>query len=164
MPGRIVKVIHQDITAVSTEAVFVGFFEDIRPLKGIAGELDWLLCGALSRLLLSGKLHGGLGDVALLTSRGKITAPKIFMVGCGSMQHLSYESLQSAACTAVTTALHAGIMNIVLEYFPPASFPYDQGISAIRDGLHAGFDGRGYEVSLLARNTDVYDNLSRFMK
>ena len=140
----------------------MGFFEDMRPLKGIAGELDWLLCGALSNLLLSGKLRGVLGDVALLTSRGKVPAPKIFMIGLGPMRKLSSETLQYAARTAVTTALSAGIVNLVLEYFPSTAIPYNEGIVALRRGMQAGSQGRMCEISLLAQNTVVYDNLSRF--
>ncbi|MDA8422897.1 MAG: hypothetical protein M0Z89_06150, partial [Nitrospiraceae bacterium] len=83
MPGLTVRVIIEDIKNVETEALVVGFFQDIRPLKGFVGQLDWLLCSALSGLLLKNKLHGSLGDVALLTSRGKVPAQKIFLVGLG---------------------------------------------------------------------------------
>ena len=50
MPGLTVKVVLQDVTRVESEAVVVGFFEDVRPLKGLAGQLDWVLCGSLSNL------------------------------------------------------------------------------------------------------------------
>ena len=65
MSSVTVKVILQDIKRLATEALIVGFYEDVRPLKGVAGELDWLLCGALSSLVLTEKLRGSLGDVAL---------------------------------------------------------------------------------------------------
>ena len=71
MSSVTVKVILQDLKKLATEALIVGFYEDVRPLKGVAGELDWLLCGALSALVLTKKLRGSLGDVALVTSQGK---------------------------------------------------------------------------------------------
>ena len=83
MPGLTVNVLLQDIKKLETEALIVGFFEDVRPLKHLAGELDWLLCGSLSNLIIKHKLQGALGDVALLTSQGKMPAQKIFMVGLG---------------------------------------------------------------------------------
>ena len=49
------QVLLQDIKKIETGAIIVGFFEDVRPLKGLAGELDWLLCGALSRLIINKK-------------------------------------------------------------------------------------------------------------
>jgi hypothetical protein len=58
MPGVTMKVILQDIKKLATEALIVGFYEDVRPLKGVAGELDWLLCGSLSSLVLSKKIRG----------------------------------------------------------------------------------------------------------
>src|SRR3972149_11307853 len=97
MPGLVLKVILQDIKKLETDALIVGFYEDVRPLKGLAGELDWLLCGSLSNLILSDKLRGSLGDVALLTSRGKIPAQKIFMVGLGAAGSLSPVSLRPGA-------------------------------------------------------------------
>ena len=83
MSSVTVTVILQDIKKLATEALIVGFYEDVRPLKGVAGELDWLLCGALSSLVLTKKLRGSFGDVALVTSQGKVPAQKIFLVGLG---------------------------------------------------------------------------------
>ncbi|HET7319375.1 MAG TPA: M17 family peptidase N-terminal domain-containing protein, partial [Nitrospirota bacterium] len=90
------KVILQDVTKVESEAVVVGFFEDVRPLKGLAGRLDWLLCGSLSSLLISKKLRGSLGEVALLTSRGKVPAQKVFLVGLGPASGFTLPALRSA--------------------------------------------------------------------
>ena len=90
------KVIIQDIKKLETDALIVNFFEDVRPLKGLAGELDWLLCGSLSHLILNNKINGSLGDVALLTSQGKIPAKKIFLLGLGPKAGFSPASLRSA--------------------------------------------------------------------
>ena len=49
MPGLTVKVILQEINKIESEALVVGF-RGVRPLKGIAGQLDWLLCGAFHTL------------------------------------------------------------------------------------------------------------------
>jgi len=68
-----------DIKKIEADAVIVGFYEDERPLKGQAGSLDWLLCGALSRLLSSGRMRGFIGDTALVTS--KDTGSKDFSGG-----------------------------------------------------------------------------------
>ena len=94
------KVLLQDIKKLETEAIIVGFFEDVRPLKGVAGELDWLLCGALSNLIIQNKLRGLLGDIALLTSQGKLPTQKIFMIGLGRKVDLKPSIIQSAAKNA----------------------------------------------------------------
>jgi len=95
MSGVIVKIILQDIKKIDAEALIVGFFQDIRPLKGAAGQLDWLLCGALSSLLIKNKLKGALGEMALLTSQGKVPSQKIFLVGLGAKAGFSILSLRT---------------------------------------------------------------------
>ena len=111
-----VKVILQDIKKLETGALIVGFFEDVRPLKGLAGELDWLLCSSLSSLIIKNKLRGALGELALLTSRGKVPASKIFMLGLGPRGSVSPETLQEAARSAAAAAVGAGVTSAALEY------------------------------------------------
>ncbi len=165
MPGLALKVILQDIKKLETDALIVGFYEDVRPLKGLAGELDWLLCGSLSNLILSNKLSGSLGDVALLTSRGKIPAQKIFMVGLGPARSLSSASLRRAARTAASSALSAGVAKAALEYFPAAAKePSDATVHAHREGLTDGAGGRRLHISLLATDAAAYEKLARIMK
>ncbi len=84
MSSVTVKVILQDIKKLETEALIVGFYEDVRPLKGVAGELDWLLCGALSSLVLTKKLRGSLGDVALAHLAGQGARAKDLPGGVGT--------------------------------------------------------------------------------
>jgi cytosol aminopeptidase family protein len=164
MPGLTVKVIFQDITKVESEAIVVGFFEDVRPLKGLAGQLDWLLCGALSNLLLLNKLRGSQGEMALLTARGKIPAQKIFMVGLGPWSGFSLPALKNAARTVAASVVGAGAETAAVEYIQPPQTPHDAGIPAFKAGLAAGAGGRSLAVSLLAPDKAVYEELSRLVK
>jgi hypothetical protein len=161
MSSVTVKVIFQDIKKLATEALIVGFYEDVRPLKGVAGELDWLLCGALSSLVLTKKLRGSLGDVALVTSQGKVPAQKIFLVGMGSRAGLTPTTLRSAARTAAASAVGAGVRSAAIEYFPTSDMPQDEGITALHQGLNEGAAGRSFDVQLLASDAVAYERLSR---
>jgi len=161
MSGLTVKVLLQDMKKIESEALIVGFYEDVRPLKGVAGELDWLLCGSLSALILRNKLRGSLGDVALLTSQGKLSVQKIFLVGLGPRARLSPLTLRSAAITAAASALGAGVRSAVLEYGASADMPTDEGLSALQSGLHEGAAGRTLDVALLASDVVAYDTISR---
>ncbi|MCK9417764.1 MAG: hypothetical protein M0R70_00110 [Nitrospirae bacterium] len=164
MSSVTVKVILQDITKLATEALIVGFYEDVRPLKGIAGELDWLLCGSLSSLILTKKLRGALGDVALVTSQGKVPAQKIFLVGLGPRAGLTLTTLRSAARTAAASAVGAGVRSAAIEYFPSVDMPRDGGMSALHQGLNEGAGGRGFDVHVIASDVEAYENLSRLIK
>jgi Cytosol aminopeptidase family, N-terminal domain len=159
MSGVTVKVILQDLKKVEAEALVVGFFQDIRPLKGAAGQLDWLLCGALSRLLLKNKLKGSLGDVALLTSQGKVPPQKIFMVGLGKKADFSALSLRTAAKTTSACVLGAGVTNAAVEYFQVQTVISEDSIPAFREGLEEGAGNRGLKILLIAPDEVAYSQL-----
>jgi hypothetical protein len=163
MSGVTVTAVLQDITKIESEAMIVGFFEDVRPLKGPAGQLDWLLCGALSRLVLDRKLQGSLGQVALLTSQGKVPVQKIFLIGLGPRAELSPAVLQSAARTAAGSVSGAGVKKAVLEWFPTAGLPEEQQMTALRSGLQEGASGRGLEMTLLAPDRGVFDRIIKYV-
>lgn len=158
-----VQVIFQDIKKLATEALIVGFHEDVRPLKGVAGELDWLLCGALSSLILNNKMTGVLGDVALLTSQGKVPAQKIFLIGLGPRAGLTRTTLQSAARIAATSAVEAGVRKAAIEYFPPFDMPHDSGVTALYTGLQEGAGGRDLDVHVLAVDAAACAKISRML-
>jgi hypothetical protein len=164
MSGVTVQVILQDIKKLETEALIVGFYEDVRPLKGVAGELDWLLCGSLSALILTKKLRGSLGDVALLTSQGKAPVQKIFMVGLGPRSGMTPETLRSAARNAATSAVGAGVRSAAIEYFPSSDMSRDTGVTALHQGLNEGAAGRSFDVLLLAPDAAAFEHLSRLIK
>ena len=158
-----VKVLLQDIKKIETEALIVGFFEDVRPLKGLAGELDWLLCGALSSLIINKKLRGSLGDMALLTSQGKLPTQKIFMVGLGRNAEFSSSVLRSVTKTATASALGAGVQRAAIEFFLSFDARYDRSVSAFSEGLSQGAKGRSFDVSLLAPDAAVYEKIARLL-
>jgi Cytosol aminopeptidase family, N-terminal domain len=164
MSGVTVKVILKDIKKLPADALIVGFYEDVRPLKGIAGELDWLLCGSLSLLLLSKKLRGSLGDLALVTSQGKVPVQKIFMVGLGSRSGMTQTTLKSAARNAATCAVGAGVRSAAIEYFPSSDMQHDAGVSAMYHGLNEGAGGRDLDVLLMASDASAYEHIVRSLK
>lgn len=157
------KVLLQDIKKLETEAVIVGFFEDVRPLKGIAGALDWLLCGSLSRLITGKKIRGAVGDIALLTSRDKIPAPKIFMVGLGPRKGLTPETVKTAARKAAVTAVGAGVSSAAFDWFSSSGELRKDLVVALRDGVQEGARGARFEVALLASDTASFEKYSRFI-
>ena len=158
------KVIIQDIKKLETDALIVNFFEDVRPLKGLAGELDWLLCGSLSHLILNNKINGSLGDVALLTSQGKIPAQKIFLLGLGPKAGVSPASLRSAARNAASSAIRAGVTRASLEFVPTSDVPHDTTIAALREGLREGSEGKNLDVLLITSDAATYEQISRLVK
>ena len=163
-PGLTVDVLYQDIKKLEADALVVGFFEDVRPLKGISGELDWLLCGALSGLLLGKRVRGLLGDVALLTSQGKVPVQKIFMIGVGTRAGITPTQLRSAARIAAASATRAGVGRMAVECFHGSDTPTENDITALLEGLTEGAEARPLIVSLLAPDAASYEKIQRLVK
>jgi hypothetical protein len=161
MASLATNVIFQDIQAIESDAVIVGFYEDVRPLKSIAGQLDWLLCGSLSRLIIEKRMRGALGEMALLSSRGKIPAGKIFLVGLGPRSEFSCAALKSVAMMIASSVSATGAQVAALEYFPPENTNYEAGIHALQEGLKEGAGERNLSVSLVALDKAAYDQISR---
>jgi len=157
-------VILQDIKKVETEALVVGFYEDERPLRGLAGELDWLLCGALSDLILQHKVRGSLGDVALLTSRGKVPAQKIFMIGLGPKSGFVPARMRSAARIAASSATLAGVGRMAIECFHSSPEPGESDVVEVRAGLTEGAGTLALDVAVLAPDAASYEKILRFAK
>jgi hypothetical protein len=164
MPGLTVTVILQDLKKLETEAVIAGFYEDVRPLKGLAGQLDWLLCGSLSSLIIHNKLRGSLGDAALVTSRGKVSAQKIFMIGLGPRERLSPSTLRSAFRNAVSTAIGAGVKSIAIECFQAPQMSSDEVMRVLQTGFAEGANGRGIDIVVLAPDSASYERMSEQVK
>jgi hypothetical protein len=158
----VLTVLMHTIDKLETDALIVGFHEDIRPLKGGAGALDWLLCGALSRLIIQQKIRGAVGDVALLTSKGKVPADKIFMIGLGP-RGASAASLRSAARTAAASAVGAGVAHAALDCFPLGDAPSDEALGALREGLAEGAGTHPIEFTLLAPDAAALARMSRLI-
>jgi hypothetical protein len=159
-----VNVLLQDIQKLETEALIAGFYEDVRPLKGLAGELDWLLCGALSGLILKNKIRGSLGDVALLTSQGKVPAQKIFMVGLGTRAGFSPRSVRRAASIAAASAVSAGVRRMAMECFFSSGTAGERDLAELHEGLTEGAGAHTLDVTLLAPDAANYEKMVKFAK
>ena len=61
----------------------LGFFQDVRPVRGLAGEVDWIYNGIFSHLMKLQKLKGQRGEAMLLASESKLLTPKVLLVGLG---------------------------------------------------------------------------------
>jgi len=158
-----VKAVFQDIKKVEAQALVVGCYEDVRPLKGLAGELDWLLCGALSHLLLAERFRGSAGDLALLTPRGKLSVEKIFMVGLGPALSGSRETVRSFARTVAQSLVAAGISSSAVECVNPPETDDVSAVRALWEGLREGSGGADLDILLLARDAAAYERIARLL-
>lgn len=77
-----VTILSEKVTRMRSEILIVGFFQDVRPVLGYAGEIDWFTNGSISSLIQQNKINGALGEATLLAT-SKIMTPKILLIGLG---------------------------------------------------------------------------------
>ena len=76
--------LHQ-IDRVTADTFVVYVFEGEKPPRGVAGLLDWRLCGALSDLMMAGQVTGRLHEAVLLPSYGRAPTRRICIYGLGAV-------------------------------------------------------------------------------
>lgn len=70
------------------------FFEDVRPLKGSTGLIDWRLNGKISQLILSGKISGHFAESIIMPAQGRLATDEIFLFGLGTRGQLNESQLE----------------------------------------------------------------------
>jgi hypothetical protein len=80
----------------------VGFYADLRPLRGAAGLLDWRFDGRISALIVGGNLSGIDGEQLLMPSNDRLPWRWTLAVGLGPSAELDDER----AARAIQRTLH----------------------------------------------------------
>lgn len=79
------------VDALDCEALAICLSSDVRPLPGIAGYVDWRLCGRLSELVKKGVVTGTAREKVLVPTLGRL-GPKgpirIFLFGWGPQKSI----------------------------------------------------------------------------
>ena len=79
------------------DALVLPFFSDERPLRGAAGLCDWRLCGRLSRLLASGRVHGKWGETTLYPPGRRLPFARLVLFGLGPADKFDERAATEAA-------------------------------------------------------------------
>jgi hypothetical protein len=125
------------LEAVPAELAVVAFFSDERPLRGGAGRADWRLCGALSRWVQRGVLHGAAGEAALAPSGGGIAAPRVMALGLGRRVTFDAEGVAAFAREALRRARALRASNLALGWPERIRLPAAEQVAALLAGLAA---------------------------
>ena len=93
-----------DTLDVDAIGVFVG---PERPLQGLAGFVDWRMCGAISRAMRSGLFHGAREEALLLPTGGRMAPGRLFCFGLPEAP-LAPEAFLPAARAGLEALARAG--------------------------------------------------------
>jgi len=77
------KITSDSLDETESHLALILAYEDVRPLKGQAGLVDWRLNGYLSGLILNRRFLGGLGEALLMPAQGRLAVRELMMLGLG---------------------------------------------------------------------------------
>ena len=78
---------------VHAGALVVHLFENDIPFDQLSALLDWRLCGALSRLVIAGRLTSHAGESLLLPTQGRFPFERLLLLGLGPRRALAREEV-----------------------------------------------------------------------
>jgi len=131
-----------EIEKLRTDSIAIFIFEDIVPLRGMAGIIDWRLNGMVSEFLLEGTLTGRAGENFLIPLRPRLPSWKLFGFGLGRIGDFSVDRVQDAVGEAFATLNRAAVHSTALMLPGRSEDIYgpDEGVVEVRKILRTGFD------------------------
>src|SRR5207248_7149607 len=103
-------------------------------LDGPAAAVDAALDGLVTRLRQSGEIKGGLADVTVLHTFGRLPAERVVVAGLGDPATLTVDGLRRAAAAAARAVRQAGLTTF-------ASTVYGLGHLVVSDATQAIVEG-----------------------
>jgi hypothetical protein len=118
----------------------IPYFEDERPLAGLAGYVDWRCSGALSDLLRAGFCSGRTGEAVLLPGRRTLPATRWVLLGLGTSAAFTAARAAEAATRIVEVASKMGPRDVLLAM--PGRATERGVVEAVFGGVAAGLYAR----------------------
>ena len=97
-----------NILDADADLVIVNLFEEVTEPTGATGAVDKALDGQISKLIELGDCSGELGETTLFYTLGKLTAPRVLVVGLGKADAFDIQNARVAAAKAISAARSAG--------------------------------------------------------
>jgi leucyl aminopeptidase len=104
-----IQVVTGSIQAREDALIVVNLFEGVTTPGGATAAVDQALGGAVSEAIAAGDVRGKKGEAAVFYARGAIPAPRVLVVGLGSQDGLSLQSIREAAAVAAKKARELGV-------------------------------------------------------
>jgi hypothetical protein len=99
----------------SAEVVACGIYKDERPMRGLAGLLDWRLAGRLSRLAKEAFLVGDGGEVLALPARPRLPFDKCIVVGLGPRRSFDESGCRKALARVLDALTGLSVKKALVE-------------------------------------------------
>lgn len=105
------------------ELLVLTAFSDERPLEGLAGLIDWRLCGALSAWRMGGFSTGALGERILYPSAHRLAQERLLFVGLGRREEFRSDRAHAIAEAVLEAAIGLGTVHLMTGLFRLEGLP-----------------------------------------
>lgn len=131
-------------------------FTDDRPLRGLAGRVDWRLCGRLSSLMIREFLTGELGEVALVPmTDDRLQFDRLLIVGLGRRAEFDPTRFEAVCATIFKRAAGIGIRDLAMAM--PGRVGMDIGLRQAVAGWARGIVAAWDADALLSLNLTLLE-------
>ena len=113
MIGLVLSALPMD--EVPGQVALTTIFEDVRPLKGSTGLVDWRLNGRLSELIQKERLSGYFSESLIMPSQGRLTCREIVVFGLGKVTELSEKRFEEGLSLAIDKLSLLKSENVVIS-------------------------------------------------
>ena len=125
---------------LKADTLVIGVCEDIRPLKGAAGYIDWRMCGEISNLIRNQSFSGEPGEILLMSGRGRLAPVRLILMGWGPANDL--ENAINPRCSQLISLVERAASKKVAVALPePCGAIIDTCESILSLGLKECFVG-----------------------
>lgn len=154
-----VQLLNAKLLDVETDLIVVPIFNDLIPLKGEAGYLDWRLNGEISRLIKANKISGAFEEATLLYRKHKTACGAALLLGFGKTANLDSSKLATIYSYMAQTIKSMGKDRFALSLSIPSSIAIDDYeclsaglIEGLADSLIEDKNSGDYTVAVVEEN------------
>src|SRR5437588_5426815 len=105
----------RQLDETSAELIACAMWKDERPMRGLAGLLDWRLAGKISKLARQNFLQGELGEVLFVPGRPRLPFDKIIVLGLGVKSEFTDDAFRTAVTKLIRTLEGLHVRRAVVE-------------------------------------------------
>ena len=103
-----------ELEKLQCDSISIYVFEDVKPLCGLAGIVDWRLNGLISRLFIEGSLRGTSRDNFLMPVGKRLSVEKLFGFGLGRVSEFSIDRVETTLWDTFMTLNRASVHSTAL--------------------------------------------------
>jgi hypothetical protein len=97
------------------EALACAVYHDERPVRGLAGLIDWRLTGRVSRLLRESFANAEAGEVLCVQGRPRLPYEKVLLLGLGPKASFDEAAFRAALATLLRTLSGLRVKRAVVQ-------------------------------------------------